>query len=117
VEVFASAPSDRLRHLVNPLGYPGGETVLVECVVALTFPLGVALRDGDGRGALEVGIALVLAFLFDLLLGSVAAISGLLGVVLLLTSSDLLGVPMLGSGFPLVPFLLGYGHRGLFRPE
>ena len=115
VDVLRVPALSSWRSFVNPLGYPGGETVLVESFVALGFPLGVALRDGDGRGVLLVGGAFLLAFLVDLLLGFVGAVRGIFGLFLLVSSSDLLGVPMLGAAFVVAAFLLGFGHRTLLR--
>ena len=114
LDAFGVVGTRRWEYL-NPLGYPGGETIFVESVVALGFPFGVAVSEGDRRGLLVVGGALLLAFLVDLVLGFVGAVSGIFGVFLLVFSADLLGVPMLGAVFVVAAFVLGFGHRRLLR--
>lgn len=110
------ASHSELRYLINPLKYPGGETVFIESVVALLFPLGIAVSDRDRSGVLLVVGGIVTALVIDLLLSFPIGYAGVLGLVLLLVSSDLLDIPFLGALIAFIPFVFGLAYNDTLLP-
>ena len=116
VDVLGTQAGEARRYLVNPVGSPRGETVFVEASVALAFPLGLAVARRDRRAGLLAGGALVAALGLDVLLHFPTGFTGLLGLALLLTSTDLLGVPFIGTGLVAIAFAVGLGYDRAVDP-